>query len=106
MSSRNPGSTPPVPATTAVAAPAAVPESSAKATVDSDDQALVQQISQQNPDVTSAYENSLKEVNAYLADATEAVRDNPDDPAAHEQLKDAYEQKAMLYEMATTRSLE
>lgn len=87
-------------------APAAAPESSARATADSDDQALVRQISQQNPDVSSAYENSLREVNAYIADATEAVRDNPNDPTAHEQLKDAFEQKAMLYEMATTRSLE
>jgi uncharacterized protein involved in exopolysaccharide biosynthesis len=87
-------------------APAAGPGNNDGASFDGNDQALVRQITQQSPDVGSAYETNLKEVNSYIADAKQEVNDNPEDPAAQEQLKHAYEQKAMLYEMATTRSLD
>ena len=87
-------------------APAADPGNNDGASFDGNDLALVRQISQQSPDVGSAYETNLKEVNSYIADAKQEVNDNPEDAAAQEQLKDAYEQKAMLYEMATTRSLD
>jgi hypothetical protein len=72
---------------------------------DSDDQAIINQVAQQEPAVRQAYEDSLKQVNAYIADAKKAVNDNPHDPAAQEHLMAAYQQKAMLYHMATARSL-
>ena len=74
-------------------------------TMSDDDQQLVSQVSQQNPSLRDTYESNLREVNAYISDAEQAVRDNPADSAAQESLMDAYQQKSMLYEMATMRSL-
>jgi hypothetical protein len=70
------------------------------------DEQLMGQVAQQPPAVRSAYEDSLKSVNTYIADAKRAVDDNPSDPAAQQHLMDAYDQKAMLYEMGTVRSLQ
>ena len=65
-----------------------------------DDQQLVSQLAQADPDARGAYENSLREANAYISDAQAAAQRDPDDADAQEQLLDAYQQKAMLYEMA------
>lgn len=75
------------------------------ATLPADDQQLVSQVSESAPDVRSAYEDSLREVNVYISDAEQAVAQDPEDAAARERLVDAYQQKEMLYEMATARSL-
>jgi hypothetical protein len=77
-----------------------------KTPFDTDDQKILSQVSQQQPDLSSAYENSLRQVNSYIADAKKAVDENPDDSAIQKHLQDAYQQKAVLYEMATVRSLE
>lgn len=68
-----------------------------------DDQQLLRQLSP-DPDVRGAYEANLKEVNAYITDAKKALDDDPHDAAAQEYLLDAYQQKAMLYEMAAAHS--
>lgn len=70
-----------------------------------DDQ-LISQVSKKDPAVAKAYEESLKQVNSYIADAQKAVDNDRNDAAANEQLLDAYQQKAMLYDMATARSME
>jgi hypothetical protein len=75
------------------------------ATLEGEDQKLIARVSQQAPDVGRAYEDSLREVNTYITDAQQAVEQNPQDEAAREQLLDAYQQKQMLYEMATVRTL-
>jgi hypothetical protein len=72
----------------------------------SGDQQLISQISKGDPSVGKAYEESLKQVNSYIADAEKAAKDNGEDAFASEQLMDAYQQKAMLYEMAAARSTE
>lgn len=72
---------------------------------DGDDQRLILQVSKQEPAVRRAYEDSLREANAYIEDAQQAVRRDPDDEAANEQLLQAYQQKETLYEMAVARSL-
>lgn len=77
--------------------------SAQSAQVDSEDQQLLSQVS--DPDVRRAYEDNLREVNAYITDAQQAVNRDPQDAAAHEYLLDAYQQKEMLYQMATVRSL-
>ena len=71
----------------------------------SDDQQLISQVSQQSPEAQRAYEASLREVNAYIADAEQAVKSDPGDASAQALLQDAYEQKEMVYQMATARSL-
>ena len=75
------------------------------APLEGEDQKLITRISQQAPDVGQAYEDSLREVNTYITDAQQAVEQNPEDERAREQLLDAYQQKQMLYEMATVRTL-
>jgi hypothetical protein len=70
------------------------------------DEQLIRQVSKSDPAVSKAYEESLKQVDSYIADAEKAVKDDSNDTAASEQLMDAYQQKAMLYEMATAHSTE
>jgi hypothetical protein len=70
-----------------------------------DDQQLLVRVSQQAPDVRRAYEDSLREVNTYITDAQQAVDKDPADAIAQEHLLDAYQQKEMLYQMATSRAL-
>jgi len=76
-----------------------------QAPLPADEQQLVSQVSQSAPDVRGAYEDSLREVNAYISDAEQAVANDPQDTGAREQLMEAYQQKEMLYQMATARSL-
>ena len=71
----------------------------------SDDQQLISQLSRQSPNAQRAYEASLRDVNAYIADAEQAAKSNPGDPSAQALLQNAYEQKEMVYQMATARSL-
>jgi len=75
------------------------------AALEGEDEKLITRVSQQAPDVGRAYEDSLREVNTYITDAQQAVDQNPQDQGAREQLLDAYQQKQMLYEMATVRTL-
>jgi hypothetical protein len=72
---------------------------------DNDDRQLISQLSQQSPETRGVYETSLRDVNAYIADAQQAAQRDPQDATAQELLQDAYEQKEMLYQMATARSL-
>jgi hypothetical protein len=72
---------------------------------ENDDQQLVSTLSQQDPVVGRAYDTGLKEANAYITDAQQAVNRDPQDPMAQQQLLEAYQQKEMLYQMATARSL-
>ncbi|MCU1219727.1 MAG: hypothetical protein JWN42_924 [Candidatus Angelobacter sp.] len=71
----------------------------------SDDRQLIIRLSQQAPDAQGAYESSLRDVNAYIADAEQAAKTDPGDATAQALLQDAYQQKEMLYQMATARSL-
>jgi len=82
------------------------PASNVAASRDADDETLVSRVSQQDPNVGKVFEENLKEINTYISDAEQALNDNPEDSAAQQHLVDAYEQKAMLYEMATARALE
>ena len=70
-----------------------------------DDQRLIRRVSQQAPEVSRAYEVSLREANAYIEDAQQAVNRDPADDAAQEQLQQAYQQKETLYQMAVARAL-
>jgi hypothetical protein len=77
----------------------------ATATVDQDDQQLLAQVANREPALRSAYENNLRDVNAYIADAKQRASQHPDDETAKEHLKQAYGQKAVLFEMADAQSL-
>lgn len=67
---------------------------------DGEDQQVLQAISERSPDQRSSYEQGLRDVNAYIADAKRNADENPNDGDAKQLLMQAYEQKAMLYQMA------
>ncbi len=69
--------------------------------VSQDDKQILETISQLSPDVRATYQKGLRDVNLYIRDAESSVKENPDDQSAQEFLMQAYQQKAMLYQMAT-----
>ena len=66
------------------------------------DQQLLSDLAARNPAMRQNYEQSIRDVNAYIRDAQQAVQASPGDPDAAGQLMNAYEQKAAIYEMAST----
>ena len=75
------------------------------AALDDDDLLLLQQVTDRAPAVRAAYADSLRSVNAYIADARKAVAQDPADHQARVHLMSACGQKTMLYQMALARSL-
>ncbi len=67
---------------------------------DQNDQQLLDEMSQRAPMMRATYENELRSVNSYIRDARAYAEQNPGDEDARKHLMDAYEQKAMLYQMA------
>ena len=74
------------------------------ATEDGDDQQVLDQLAQVQPALKADFEQNLHSVNAYIRDAKSSLQGNPDDNEAKQYLMQAYEQKAMLYEMAARAS--
>ena len=72
------------------------------ASVDGDDAQLLQAVSQQAPAQRTTYEDSLKSVNSYIADAEKTVAEHPESQEARDHLMHAYDQKAILYGMAVS----
>jgi hypothetical protein len=71
----------------------------------SDDQQLLNTVAARMPSMRAAYETNLRSVNAYIRDAEQSAHSDPNDAVAQQYLMSAYEQKAMVYEMALDRSL-
>ncbi len=69
------------------------------------DDDLLQEISQQTPAVREQYKDNLRRVNQYIQDAKSTVVANPNDEEARRSLMDAYQEKAMLFDLAMDRSL-
>ncbi len=67
---------------------------------DQDDQQVLTLVSTSHPAVASTYDVNLKQVNSAIAEARGALQQNPDDEDARQMLMKAYQQKAMLYELA------
>jgi hypothetical protein len=51
------------------------------------------------------YADNLRHVNEYIHDAKDIVASNPNDEEARRSLMEAYQEKAMLFELAMDRSL-
>jgi isopentenyldiphosphate isomerase len=71
-----------------------------------DDKQLLSEIEQRSPSLKPIYEHNLKNVNSYISEAKSSVQQDPNDSEAREHLRQAYAQKATLYQMATARSLQ
>jgi len=81
---------------------AGIPQDSA---IDADELQLLNLVASRAPAMRAGYESDLRAVNAYIRDAETSVRDNPNDAIAQQYLMNAYEQRAMVYEMAINRVL-
>jgi hypothetical protein len=57
------------------------------------------------PAMRASYESDLRAVEAYIQDAELAAHNNPNDEISQQHLMNAYEQRAMVYEMAMHRAL-
>jgi hypothetical protein len=71
-----------------------------------DDAQLLTLVAQRTPAMRAAIEADLRSVDAYVQDAEQSARSNPNDEVAQEYLMSAYEQRSMVYEMALDRSLQ
>jgi hypothetical protein len=69
------------------------------------DDDLLQEVSRQTPAMKAQYEDELRHVNEYIQDARSIVAANPNDEEARRSLMEAYQEKAMLFELAMDRSL-
>ena len=89
--------------------PAAAPVSSsavAPAAADADDAQVLDFVQQRAPAMLATYRENMDTVNAYIRDAQRSVEQNPDDLEARDHLIRAYDEKALLYEMALSRSVQ
>ena len=70
-----------------------------------EDQQLLNTVAARMPSMRASYEANLRSVNAYIRDAERSAHNDPNDEEAQQALVNAYEQRAMVYEMALDRSL-
>jgi anti-sigma factor RsiW len=83
-------------------APAAVTDLAVAGLNDDD---LLQEVAQLSPAMQAQYTDDLRHVNQYIQDAKSIVASNPNDEEARRSLMEAYQEKAMLFELAMDRSL-
>ena len=83
--------------------PAAASSDLAIAGLNDDD--LLQEVAQLSPAMKAQYTDNLRHVNEYIQDAKSIVASNPNDEEARRSLMEAYQEKAMLFELAMDRSL-
>ncbi len=104
------------PAMSAVPVPAPAPQPKQKPAASTDqleaavepapsaeDQQFLSVVSTRAPSMRTAYETQLQAVNADIRETQAYVKQNPGDLDARQHLMDAYQQKALLYEMALDR---
>lgn len=91
---------------TAQNTPAVVETVSDAAIVGLNDSDLVQEVSDQTPALQAEYADNLRSANEFIQDAKMDVAANPNDDDARRSLLAAYQQKAMLFELAMDRSLQ
>jgi len=70
-----------------------------------DDDQLLSMVAERAPGLRAGYANDLRAVDAYIHDAELTARQNPNDETAQQYLTNAYEQRAMVYELGMARSL-
>ncbi|MFZ0797998.1 MAG: zf-HC2 domain-containing protein [Terriglobales bacterium] len=97
----------PAPAPRQLAQKAAPPKDIAKPAVEpapsAEDQQFLSVVSTRAPSMRATYENQLNAVNADIRETEAYVKRNPGDADARQHLMDAYQQKALLYQIALDR---
>ena len=84
---------------------APVTEPSDAAIAGLNDADLLQEVAQLSPAMQAQYADNLRHVNEYIQDAKGVVAANPNDEEARRSLMEAYQEKAMLFDLAMDRSL-
>jgi len=69
-----------------------------------EDRDIMKSVASRPPAQVAAYRNDLEQANAFIRDAQEAVRDNPNDVFSQQMLINAYEQKQMIFRLAVDQS--
>jgi hypothetical protein len=69
------------------------------------DSDLLLEVAQLSPAMQAQYTDNLRHVNQYIQDAKGEVAAHPNDDEARRSLMEAYQEKAMLFELAMDRSL-
>ena len=69
------------------------------------DEDLLQEVSGLTPAIQAQYADNLRRVNEYIADEKGVVAASPNDEDARRSLREACQEKAMLFELAMDRSL-
>ncbi len=65
----------------------------------------MQEVADNEPAMKTQFAENLRQVNESIRDAQGLVDESPNDEDARRSLMNAYQQKAMLFEMAMDRSL-
>jgi hypothetical protein len=78
----------------------------AATSADLDDTQVLELVKQRAPAMLTTYRDNLESVNTYIRDARRSVEENPNDVGVRDHLIRAYDEKALLYEMALSRSLD
>lgn len=81
------------------------PQQLAAAADGNEDKQLLEVVGARSPAMRASYEKELRHVNEYIRDAQQSAQAHPDDEESQQYLMNAYEQKAMVYELAMDRSL-
>jgi hypothetical protein len=106
---KTPVSAPPAPASVQqrAAEPTVAAKSSEKPALEAEgsaeDQQFLSVVSTGAPAQRAAYESQLQAVNANIREVQSYLAQNPGDADARQQLMDAYQQKALLYQIAMDR---
>jgi len=89
------------------AKPTDVVASAAKPAVEpgpsAEDQQFLSVVSTRAPSMRATYESQLRSVNAHIREVQAYLNRNPGDAEARQHLMDAYQQKALLYQIALDR---
>ena len=72
----------------------------ADSSLQAEERELVRAVGERAPALKAGYEADLKVVDAYISDAEQSAKANPQDEVAQQYLRSAYDQRAMIYEMA------
>jgi hypothetical protein len=69
-----------------------------------DDKDIMTTVAARPPAQVAAYRNDLEQANAFIRDAQDALKNDPNDIYSQQLLINAYEQKQMLYRLAVDQS--
>lgn len=77
-----------------------------KPNLDQEEQQIVNMATGENTGMRPVYEAGLKRTRAYIDEARKTAEQNPDNDELQQSLMDAYEQRQVVYELASNRTVQ